>query len=60
MKNFESENVSSKNTAGKENREKKSSSTKFHEEDAEKAREEIKKLMERNEELKNKSDDSSI
>ena len=56
MKNIESINILSENSPIKEN---KSNFTKFNEEEAEKVREEIKKLMEKNEELKKKSDDSS-
>jgi len=62
MKNFESENISPEEISGKEkkvNKEYKYNSTKFNEQEAEKAKEEIKKLMEKNEELKKKSDDSS-
>ena len=60
MKNFESENISSENTARRENKENKSNFTKIHEEDAEKVREKIKKLMEKNEEMKKKSENLSI
>ena len=56
MKNIESINILSENSPIKEN---KSDFTKFNEQEAEKAKEEIKKLMEKNEELKKKSDDSS-
>ena len=59
MENFESKNISSENTTGRENKENKSNFTKIYEEDAEKVREKIKKLMEKNEELKKKLDDLS-
>ena len=56
MKNIESINILSENSPIKEN---KSDFTKFNEQEAEKAKEEIKELMEKNEELKKKLDDLS-
>lgn len=56
MTNFESKNIlpeDAENTAGKENKkqEYKSNSTKWHEEEAEKAKKEIKKLNEESKKL---------
>ena len=59
MENFESKNIlpeDIENTSGKENKEYKSSFTKFHEQKEEEERGKIKKLMEKNEELRKKSE----
>ena len=54
MENFESENIPPEDKSGKENKEHKYNLTKFHEQKAEEEREKIKKLMEKNEELRKK------
>ena len=56
MENFESKKIPPEDVTKKEN---KSNFTKFNEQEAEKVREKIKKLMEKNEELKKKLDDLS-
>ena len=63
MRNFESkEDISPEDTAGKENKgnkEYKSDFTNFNEQEAKKSREEIEKLMKKNEEIKKKLENLS-
>ena len=55
MRNFESkEDISPEDISGKEKKENKSEFTKLNEQNAKKSREEIEKLMKKNEEIKKK------
>ena len=52
MKNFESKNITPEDSSGKENKEYKSDSTKFHEQKVEEEREKIEELMKKNKKIK--------
>ena len=52
MKNFESKNITPEDSSGKENKEYKSDSTKFHEQKVEEEREKIEELMKKTKKLR--------